>query len=94
MKPVVGEFCMKCVTYNESVVLSLHLCCVMTYFICAYRVDNNKQDGMTSSKKRIDMFCKRYVKLLVIKPDYLPNYLNIQRKDITFVNKNKGFSRM
>lgn len=60
----------------------------MTQITCAYFVYNNKQNGMTSPKKPIDIFCKRYVKLLVIKQDVLPNYLDIQRKNTTYVKKN------
>jgi len=66
----------------------------MTYFICAYCDDNNKQNGMTSPEKPIDIFYKRYVELHVIKQNGLTNYLDIQRKDMTFVKKNKETSWM
>jgi len=60
----------------------------MTQLIRAYYVDNNKQNGMTSPKKPIDAFCKRNVELHVSKQNGVPNYLDIQRKDMTFVKKN------
>jgi hypothetical protein len=44
---------------------------------------------MTSPEKPIDIFYKRYVELHVIKQNGLPNYLDIQRKDMTFVKKNR-----
>ena len=49
---------------------------------------------MASPKKPIDIFCKRYVELLVLKQNGLPNYLDMQRKDMTFVKKNKESSGM
>jgi len=49
---------------------------------------------MTSPEKPIDIFYKRYVELHVIKQNGLTNYLDIQRKDMTFVKKNKETSWM
>ena len=69
-------------------------CCDMTHFICAYRIDDDKQNRMTSPKKPIDIFCKRYVELLVLKQNVLPNYFDMVRKDMTFVKKNKECSGM
>jgi len=66
----------------------------MSHFICAYRVDNNKQNRMTSPNKPIDIFCKRYVVLLLLKQNGSPNYLDMDRKDMTLVKKNKESSGM
>jgi hypothetical protein len=49
---------------------------------------------MTSPKKPIDMFCKRFVGLHVIKQNDLPNYLDVQRNYMTFVKQNKEPSEM